>query len=52
MKPNVEMVEGTQAFAQFKDAVRKIVSVKKSDLPPSPFKKTATKKKKPAAHRS
>ena len=42
-----DMVEGTEAFTRFREAVKKVLSVKKSDLPPSPFK-SARKKKKPA----
>jgi hypothetical protein len=37
------MNEGPAAFDRFRDAVKKILSVPKSSLPPDPFKK-----KKPA----
>jgi hypothetical protein len=53
MKPHTEMVEGTEAFDRFKSALKAILTVPKSALPPSPFNKsgspTATRKtKKPA----
>ena len=43
-----EMHEGPQAFERFRAAVKHILSVPKSALPPSPFKQTKTKKRKPA----
>jgi len=43
------MQEGSTAFANFRNAVKKILAVKKSDLPPDPFKKPIQKKMKPAA---
>jgi hypothetical protein len=43
------MQEGPRAFTKFKDAVRRVLSVKKSDLPPDPFSKPPEKKMKPAA---
>jgi hypothetical protein len=47
MKPaGIEMHEGTEAFTRFRDAVKKILSVPKADVP-SPFGKR-TKKKKPS----
>ncbi len=46
MKPaTLEMHEGPEAFTRFREAVKKIMSVPKSDVP-SPFGKR-TKKKKP-----
>ena len=44
-----EMHEGPQAFERFRTAVKHILSVPKSALPPSPFKQVKTKKKKRAA---
>jgi len=48
MKPNAEMIEGPEAWTRFKNAMKAIVAVPKSALPPSPFKKSAPKKKKPS----
>lgn len=44
MKPHADMVEGPDAFDRFQKAMKRIVSVKKSDVidPPKP-----TRKKKP-----
>jgi len=39
------MIEGPEAFQRFQDAMKKLVSTPKSAMPPSPFKKTALKKK-------
>ena len=46
MKPHPEMIEGREAFTRFRDAVRAVLRVPKSAMPPSPFK--PHKKKKPA----
>ena len=35
------MIEGPEAFARFQEAVKAVLKVKKSDLPPSPFGKPA-----------
>ena len=34
-----EMVEGPEAFTRFRDAVKKVLTVPKSAMPPSPFGK-------------
>jgi len=44
-----ELDEGTQAFERFRKAMKKIVAVPKSALPPSPFKKRKAKRKNPTA---
>jgi hypothetical protein len=40
-----EMIEGPEAFARFRDAMKAILKVPKSALPPTPFKKWKPKKK-------
>ena len=40
-----EMIEGPEAFTRFKDAMKTILPVPKSAMPPSPFKKQVPKKK-------
>jgi hypothetical protein len=46
MKPATrEMIEGPEAFTQFKNAMKAILTVPKSVMPPSPFKKWVPKKK-------
>jgi hypothetical protein len=50
MKPHAGMIEGPEAFQRFKDAPKCVLSVPKSSMPPSPFKKQkpATNAKKSA----
>jgi len=45
MKPHTEMIEGQEAWERFRSAMKAIVKVPKSALPPSPFGKRAAKKK-------
>jgi len=40
-----EMIEGPEAFTQFKNAMKAILMVPKRGMPPSPFKKWVPKKK-------
>ena len=47
MKTHAEMIEGPEAFELFRNAMKKILTVPKSALPPSPYKKTRPKTKKP-----
>jgi len=49
MKPHPEMIEGPEAYDRFKTAMKAILTVPKSAMPPSPFKKSAPKKKRPSA---
>jgi hypothetical protein len=49
MKPHPEMIEGSEAFDRFRNAIKAILTVPKSALPPSPFKKWRPKKKKSGA---
>jgi hypothetical protein len=50
-KPNhaPEMIEGPQAWERFRAAMKAIVKVPKSAMPPSPFGRRAAQKKKPRA---
>ena len=46
MKPHTEMIEGPEAFTRFREAVKKVLTVPKSAMPPSPFGKASKKRKK------
>jgi hypothetical protein len=41
-----EMIEGPEAFDRFRNAVKAALTIPKSAMPPSPFKKWKPKKKK------
>jgi hypothetical protein len=43
------MIEGPEAWTRFENAMKAIVKVPKSALPPSPFGKRAKQTKKPTA---
>ena len=44
-KAHTEMIEGPEAWGRFKSAMRAIVKVPKSALPPNPFGKRALPKR-------
>ena len=50
-RPHAEMIEGPEAFQRLREAMKTILTVPKSALPPSPYKKSKPKKKRPAAHK-
>jgi hypothetical protein len=47
MKPHAEMIEGSEAFTRSRQAVKAVLKVPKSAMPPSPFGKSGKKRKKP-----
>jgi hypothetical protein len=46
MKRSAEMHEGPEAFTRFRAALKAVLKVPKSAMPPSPFKQSPAKKKK------
>jgi hypothetical protein len=46
MKPSAEMHEGPEAFTRFRAALKAVLKVPKSAMPPSPFKKSQNAKRK------
>jgi hypothetical protein len=52
MKPNPEMIEGPEAWDRFRAAMKSIITVPKSALPPSPYKQSPSKTKKPASRKA
>jgi len=46
-----EMHEGPEAFTRFREAVKTVLKVPKSAMPPSPFGKSGKKIKKPEARK-
>jgi hypothetical protein len=51
-RPHPEMHEGPEAFSRFQEAVKAVLRVPKSALPPSPFGQAGKKGKKPVATKS
>ena len=50
MKPHTEMIEGPEAWTRFRAAMKAIMTVPKSAMPPSPFGKRK-KNEKPVARK-
>jgi hypothetical protein len=51
VKPHPEMIEGPEAWERFRSAMKAIVKVPKTALPPSPFKSNVPHKKKPVVRK-
>ena len=53
MKPHtLDLIEGPDAFALFRAGLQKVLTVPKSAMPPTPFKKPFPKTKKPTAQKT
>lgn len=51
MKPHTEMIEGPEAWERFRAAMKAIIKVPKTALPPSPFGKRTKNTEKPTPHK-
>lgn len=51
MRRSPEMIEGPEALERFRSAMKAILTVPKTAMPPSPFKKWTPKKKKAAGRK-
>jgi hypothetical protein len=47
MKPHPEKHEGPEVFERFRQAAKKVLTVPKSAMPPTPFGKSGKKRQKP-----
>lgn len=46
-----DLIEGPEAFNLFREGLKKVLTVPKSAMPPTPFKKQLPKTKKPTARK-